>query len=76
MLTLNEKFIIDENGNKAAAVLPYSQWKNFLVILEEYDDICAYDKAKSQRSHCSRTPNAGANLSLIMLLNTKFGKHL
>ncbi|TAK72015.1 MAG: hypothetical protein EPO11_10555 [Gammaproteobacteria bacterium] len=51
MLSLHEKFIVDEKGKKTAAVLPYAEWKKILLILEEYDDICAYDKAKSRPSH-------------------------
>ena len=48
MLTLHEKFIIDEKGKKTATVLPYAEWKKVAAILEEYEDICAYDKAKSR----------------------------
>ena len=51
MLTLHEKFIVDENGKKAATVLPYKEWQKIISILEEYEDICAYDRAKSRPSH-------------------------
>lgn len=51
MLSLHEKFIIDKNGKKAAAILPYHEWQKILTILEEYEDICAYDSVKSQLSH-------------------------
>jgi len=51
MLTLHEKFIVDENGKRAAAVLPYHEWQKIVILLEEYADICAYDKAKSRPSH-------------------------
>ena len=50
MLILHEKFIVDEKGKKTAAVLPYAEWKKVAAILEEYEDICAYDKAKSRAS--------------------------
>jgi len=50
MLSLHEKYIIDDKGKKTAAILPYLEWKKVLTILEEYDDICAYDKVKSKPS--------------------------
>jgi hypothetical protein len=51
MLILHEKFIVDEKGKKTAAVLTYAEWKKVTAILEEYEDICAYDKAKSRTSN-------------------------
>lgn len=50
MLALHEKYIVDENGKKTAIVLPFTEWQKVMHILEEYDDICAYDKAKSKPS--------------------------
>jgi hypothetical protein len=50
MLALHEKFIVDETGKKTAAVLPYAEWRKIAAILEEYEDILAYDKAKSRPS--------------------------
>jgi hypothetical protein len=51
MLILHEKFIVDEKGKKTAAVLPYAEWKKVAAILEEYEDICAYDNAKARTSN-------------------------
>ncbi len=51
MLILHEKYIIDEKGKKTATILPYAQWEKVLAILEEYEDIRAYDKVKSKPSH-------------------------
>lgn len=50
MLALHEKYIVDEKGKKTATILSYTEWKKILVILEEYEDIRAYDRAKVQRS--------------------------
>lgn len=50
MLSLHEKYIIDSNGRKKAIMLPYAEWKKVLDILEEYEDIRAYDQAKAQTS--------------------------
>jgi hypothetical protein len=50
MLKLHERFIINEQGKKTDAVVPYSEWKKIAAILEEYDDILAYDKAKAKSS--------------------------
>jgi hypothetical protein len=51
MLALRESFIVDDKGKKISAVLPYAVWKKVSAILEEYDDICAYDKVKSRASN-------------------------
>jgi hypothetical protein len=50
-MVLHEKFIVDAQGRKTAAVLPYPEWKKVAAILEEYEDIRAYDKAKALPSH-------------------------
>ncbi len=50
MLALHQKFIVNEKGRKTAIVLPYTEWEQILGILEEFDDICAYDKAKKHAS--------------------------
>lgn len=50
MLALHEQYLVNEKGQKKAIVLPYSEWKKIQDILEEYDDICAYDKAKARKS--------------------------
>jgi hypothetical protein len=49
-MLLHEQFIVDEKGKKKAAVLPYAEWKRIAAILEEYEDIVAYDKAKTRAS--------------------------
>ncbi|OAI49940.1 hypothetical protein AYO45_06735 [Gammaproteobacteria bacterium SCGC AG-212-F23] len=51
MLNLHEKFIVDEKGKKTATVLPYAEWRKIAAILDEYEDIIAYDKAKARPSH-------------------------
>jgi hypothetical protein len=51
MLSLHEKYIIDDKGRKTAIMLPYSEWKKVLAILEEHEDIHAYDEAKTQVSN-------------------------
>jgi len=50
MFALHQKFIVNEKGNRTAIVLPYPEWEKILEVLEEFDDICAYDKAKIQPS--------------------------
>lgn len=51
MLSLHEQYVIDDRGKKTAIVLPYDDWEKVLNILEEYEDIRAYDTAKSRRSN-------------------------
>ncbi len=50
MLALHEKYIVDATGKKTATILVYSEWLKILEMLEEYQDIKAYDKAKSMPS--------------------------
>jgi PHD/YefM family antitoxin component YafN of YafNO toxin-antitoxin module len=50
MLELHEKYIVDGRGKKTAIVLPYAEWKKILDALEEYQEICAYDKVKARAS--------------------------
>jgi hypothetical protein len=50
MFAVHEKYIVDEKGTKSAVVLPYAEWNKICEVLEEYEDICAYDKAKAQPS--------------------------
>lgn len=49
MLSLPEKYIVDEKGEKTAIVLPYAAWEKIVEILEDYDALC-YDKVKARRS--------------------------
>lgn len=50
MFALHEQYITDEKGQKKAVVLPYHEWKKLQDILEEYEDIRAYDRAKKKKS--------------------------
>jgi PHD/YefM family antitoxin component YafN of YafNO toxin-antitoxin module len=50
MFALHEKYIIDEGGKKTAVVLPVKEWQKIQEILEEYNDILAYEEAKSKHS--------------------------
>lgn len=51
MLALHEKFIVNEKGKKTDIVLPYAEWEKVLDVLEEYEEIRAYDRAKAKPSH-------------------------
>ncbi|HEV2523788.1 MAG TPA: hypothetical protein VGU44_01480 [Gammaproteobacteria bacterium] len=50
MFAIHEQYLINEKGQKKAVVLPVSEWKKVLEILEEYEDIRAYDQAKAKKS--------------------------
>jgi hypothetical protein len=47
-MTLHPQYIIDEYQNKQAVILPCAVWQALLEILEEIQDIEAYDQAKKQ----------------------------
>ena len=46
MLTINPKYITDNNGKKISVVLPMKDFKAIMEELEELEDIKLYDEAK------------------------------
>ena len=46
MVKLNENFVVDKEGHKIGVFLNMKTYKKVLELLEELDDIRAYDKAK------------------------------
>ncbi|MBI4962716.1 MAG: hypothetical protein HY913_05505 [Desulfomonile tiedjei] len=50
-MELNEEYLVDEQGNRKAVVVPISEWQQVLELLEDLDDIRAYDEAKNQPSN-------------------------
>jgi len=46
-MNIHAEYIVDENLNKKAVVIPYSEWKEIMEEMEELDDIRAYDQAKN-----------------------------
>lgn len=51
MLALHEQYLINDKGQRKAVVVPFNEWEKICEILEEYEDIYAYDKAKAKKSH-------------------------
>jgi hypothetical protein len=47
-MKVHPEYIVDEDLNRKSVVLPYSEWKSILEVLEELDDIRAYDRAKNK----------------------------
>lgn len=43
---MSTQFIIDNNGNKLAAILPIKEYNKIINNLEELEDIKLYDKAR------------------------------
>ena len=50
MIELHEEYLVDEEGNRKAVVIPILEWQRVVEMLEELDDIHAYDEAKSKPS--------------------------
>ncbi|WP_089730074.1 hypothetical protein [Candidatus Thiosymbion oneisti] len=48
MIELHPDYIVDEDLNRRAVILPYSEWENIIEEMEELDDIRAYDEAKTK----------------------------
>jgi hypothetical protein len=47
MATFNERYVVDENGNRVGVLLDISYHRKILEELEELDSIRAYDSAKA-----------------------------
>ncbi len=47
-MNVHAEYIVDENLNKKAVIIPYSEWKAIVEEMEELDDIRAYDQAKHE----------------------------
>ena len=46
MIRFDEQYLVDQDGNCKAVVVPISSWRQILEALDELDDIRAYDEAK------------------------------
>ena len=49
-MALHPKFVVDEQQNREAVLLPYKEWEKIVEEMEMLDDIRAYDEAKSHPS--------------------------
>lgn len=47
-MNFHPEFVLDENQNRTAVLLPLSDWDRIVSELEELDDIRAYDAALTQ----------------------------
>jgi PHD/YefM family antitoxin component YafN of YafNO toxin-antitoxin module len=47
MITLKERFIVDENGQRVGVLLDIEDYRQLLEDLEELEAIRAYDAAKA-----------------------------
>jgi PHD/YefM family antitoxin component YafN of YafNO toxin-antitoxin module len=47
MVTVHPQYVVDQNQQRKAVLLPLAEWERIVEDLEELDDIRAYDEAKS-----------------------------
>ena len=47
MITLHPQYVMDENKQCKAVLLPVDEWEKVLEAMEELDDCRAYDRAKA-----------------------------
>jgi hypothetical protein len=50
MIQFHEQYLVDDQGNRTAVVVPITAWEQILEALDELDDISAYDEAKQHPS--------------------------
>lgn len=49
MMSLNEKYVTDEKGERVGVILSIEDYRKVLEELEELESIRAYDEAKSSK---------------------------
>ncbi len=54
MVTVHPEYVVDEQHNRKAVLLPVEEWEKIVSDLEELDDIRAYDAA--QQHSAERIP--------------------
>lgn len=47
MITLHERYVVDEQGNKTAVLLEMDEYRKLLEEVEELEAIRAYDAARA-----------------------------
>jgi hypothetical protein len=47
MIKINERYIVDAEGNRVSVILDLDTYQQLLEALEELEDIIAYDEAKA-----------------------------
>ena len=47
MVSLHPEYVVDENKQTKAVLLPFAEWEQVVAELEELDDIRAFDAAKA-----------------------------
>ncbi len=47
MPTVNERYVVDEKGDRVGVILPMGEYRKLMEELEELESIRAYDAAKS-----------------------------
>lgn len=47
MITLHERYVVDERGNKTAVLLEMDEYRKLLEEVEELEAIRAYDAARA-----------------------------
>ncbi len=47
MVPVHPQYITDKTGKKISVVLPLKEFENIIEELEELEDICLYDEAKT-----------------------------
>ena len=50
MVKMHPEYVVDEQQNRKAVLLPVSEWEQIVSELEELDEIRAYDSAREQIS--------------------------
>jgi hypothetical protein len=51
MLIVHPEYVVDDEQNRKAVLLPYDEWQKIVEEMEELDDIRAYDESKAQPSN-------------------------
>jgi PHD/YefM family antitoxin component YafN of YafNO toxin-antitoxin module len=45
---MGARYIVDENGKRVSIILPIEEYERLIEILEDLEDVRAYDEAKAE----------------------------
>ena len=62
MLNLDERFIIDDKGNRISVILDISNYQKLIADLEELESIRAFDAAKASGDEAIPFEQAGREM--------------
>lgn len=49
MLAIHPEFVVDQKARTKSVLVSFTEWQQLMAVVEELDDIRAYDRAKLRK---------------------------